>query len=320
MAKSKNHMIGLVLGSAELRAAQLSADSPKPRATASGRIALPAGLITDGVITDVSALASLIEQLLRSQGFSGGPLLVGIKGQHVLLRMATFPKVPDDKIKNAILYQAQQFIPVPVGDLVLDYVLCGDLPNADPPSVNVLLVGAKRVFLDGVIEAVRIAGRELVDIDSAQLALVRAASSVSDDLQEPSLLAEADAEAISMTICRGDTILMTRTVPLPAQLLQSGLQDSLSLDQNAREALVAQLILDIGASVRYFSAQRGEAVRSVRLTGSYDNLEQISQSVGERLEIPTRVFAPYSSLEGADPRRYAACISLALRGMGGETR
>jgi type IV pilus assembly protein PilM len=319
MAKSRNkRVIGLVLGSAEMRAAELAADSGKMRVTAFGRLPLPAGLISDGLISDIPAAAALLGQLLKTRGFSGAPLLIGVKNQNVLLRMATFPKVPEDRMRNAILYQAQQFIPVAVNELVLDYVLCGEVPDSDPPAVNVLLVGAKKAFLDHVIEVVRLAGRSLTDIDSAQLALVRAASAQNGRAQDPILLADVDRESVSMTIYRGETVLMTRTVALPAQFLQAaGQEDPLPLDEGALEALCAQLVLDIGASVRYFATQRNEAVDSVLLTGIYDKMDRIALHAQEQLGISTRVFSPYPALAGVDTLRYAACISLALRGLEG---
>ena len=52
-----------------------------------------------------------------------GVVVLGVNNENVIMRYATFPKVPDDKLKSVISMQAQDFIPVPVSELGLDFVV-----------------------------------------------------------------------------------------------------------------------------------------------------------------------------------------------------
>jgi type IV pilus assembly protein PilM len=290
--KNKNkRAIGLMLNSAEIRAAEISGGVHQPKVTAFGRMPLPPGLILDGMLTDIPKASSLLGQLLKNGGFSGAPIFVGVKNQNVLLRMASFPKVPPDKMRNAVLFQAQQFIPVPVSELVLDYVTCGDVPDSDPPMVNALLVGGKKDFLDGIIDWVQAGGRTLRDIDSGVLASVRAVIASESDSRQTLLFADVDRETISMSILPGqyDTDGSHRTAHSPASSAFIRSRYGAAIDGQAEEALASQLASDIGASIRYFVTQRDTSLDGVRLTGSLDKIEQIARRTGDLLGEQIRV-------------------------------
>ncbi|MEG1774592.1 MAG: pilus assembly protein PilM, partial [Oscillospiraceae bacterium] len=120
--RRKKHSIGLVLDAMELRAIELSGTPECFEVCAQGCVTLPQGLVVDGTITDLAAMEVILKQLFRDGDFSRAPLLFGIKNQNILLRLANFPKVPEEKLRQAILLQAQQFIPIPISELVLDCV------------------------------------------------------------------------------------------------------------------------------------------------------------------------------------------------------
>ncbi len=190
--------------------------------------------------------------------------------------MASFPKVPSEKMRNAVLFQAQQFIPVPDSELVLDYVLCGDIPNSDSPMVNVLLVGGKkgfprsgyRVGSDGRPQPLAIKTRGF----SLRCAAVMAAKPTG---KQTLLFADVDCETISMTICRGETILMVRTVPLTAQFSQpaADAHPTQALDEQTDEAIASQVASDISASIRYFATSGTKLSKACVLTGTLGQIE-----------------------------------------------
>jgi putative nucleotidyltransferase with HDIG domain len=104
------------------------------------------------------------------------PIVVGVNNENVIMRYATFPKVPDDKLRGVVTMQAQDFIPVPVSELGLDFVVIDETTDDDDqPALNVLLIGARKLMLDNLIQNIEESKLEVVDIDSSFLAWCRVA-------------------------------------------------------------------------------------------------------------------------------------------------
>ena len=90
------------------------------------------------------------------------------------------PKLLD----NAVSFRAQEVLPIPLEDAVLDYHVLSESVDAEgQPSRRVLLVVAYRDLVDRYIDACRKAGLEVVGIDLEAFALLRALAEPSSDLQ-----------------------------------------------------------------------------------------------------------------------------------------
>ena len=63
------------------------------------------------------------------------------------MRFASFPKVPEDKIRSMIYFQAQEYMPVSIEELELDYVVVSEKKTEEGEFINVVLVGQERKCL-----------------------------------------------------------------------------------------------------------------------------------------------------------------------------
>ena len=336
MAKGKKaNAVGIIIDAAQIRAVELSGSKKAPAVAAFGWVPMPEGLMRDGIITDISRAAELLDDLWKDSGFSDAPWIVGAKNQNVLMRLAAFPRAADDKMDNIIRFQAQQAIPIPVSELVLDYLLCDELTEDGRPMINALLVGAKQDFVQNVIALAKATRHTIGDIDVSLLAALRTATSLSVASEEVFLLADVDYETVSMLICRGRTVLMTRTVPLPPTFLEqahkrrqlavamTGNSADSRLDNGedgvlaeATRLLAGQLTEDIRASISFFSTQHSVNVEKIVLCGPMAALDDVAQQVAMEFYIPVEAPQPYQELLQVDPRYYANCVSLAIRGLG----
>lgn len=314
MKNNKQAAIGLCFDTAEVRAVEVSL-APSPRAVACGCASLPEGLIKEGLIADTAAFAKIVTELLQSRGFSDAPVVLGAKGENMLLRSATFPKVPEDKLRKAVMLQAQQFLPVPVRELVLDFVPCGDTEQEGRQLAEVLLVGAKRTYIDNLLEMAKKSGRELLDIDSAQLASVRSCSGLYGQ-DEPCLLAEVDHDSISIAFVKADRILLTRSVKMDKGQHFYGDNEALTLEE--ADDLTEALEDNLRTSLRYFgNLYPGELIDRALLFGPLPGLKEIVQAVGEELKISITVPGHCACSEGISPDnlyKYMTCVGLAARG------
>ena len=99
--------------------------------------------------------------------------------------------------RNAIRFRAQETLPIPIDEAVLDYQVLGEGVGEDgQPTKRILLVVAYRELIDRYVDACRKAGITLVGIDLEAFALFRA-------LQAPQEGVGTDASAALVAVAIG---------------------------------------------------------------------------------------------------------------------
>lgn len=167
--------IGLDIGTDHVRAAQLKPSGAGYALTAYGLVDIPMGAVVEGEIVDVEAVGSAIKELWRRSGFKGKDVTIGVSNQKVVVRLIDLPYMERAELQGAIQYQAQDYIPIPIEDAILDFQIIGDyMTPADEHMMEVLLVAAQRDMIGSAVSAVEAAGLKLSAIDVTSFAIVRA--------------------------------------------------------------------------------------------------------------------------------------------------
>jgi len=167
--------VGLDIGTDHVRAAQLKSSGSGLLLTAYGYVNVPMGSVVEGEIVDPDAVSSAIRELWRSANVHGKDVTVGVSNQKVVVRLIDLPFMERDELEGAIQYQAQDYIPIPVEDAILDFHIIGDyMTPADEHMMEVLLVAAQRDMIASTVAAVEGAGLRLAQIDLTSFAIVRA--------------------------------------------------------------------------------------------------------------------------------------------------
>src|SRR4051812_14301744 len=113
-------VIGLDIGTNAVRVADVEFnDTIVLRAF--GQVALPLDAMREGEVLDPAAVTAAIQRLWRELGLKKGEVRVGIAGPRVIVRTVDLPSMPDADLASAIRFQAQELIPIPLDDAVLDF-------------------------------------------------------------------------------------------------------------------------------------------------------------------------------------------------------
>lgn len=167
--------VGLDIGTDHIRVAQLKPTSAGFQLTTYGSIAVPFGSVVEGEIVDGESVSAALRELWKRAGVHNKEVCIGVSNQKVVVRLIDLPFMEKDELEGAIKYQAQDYIPIPIEDAILDFQIIGDyMTPADEHMMEVLLVAAQRGMIDSAVAAVENAGLKLAQIDVTAFALVRA--------------------------------------------------------------------------------------------------------------------------------------------------
>jgi len=167
--------VGLDIGTDHVRAAVLKSSGSPPTLAAYGRVDVPMGAVVDGEIVDPAAVSTAIRELWRQPGIKGRDVITGVSNQKVIVRLVDLPFMERDELQGAIQYQAQDYIPIPVEEAILDFQIIGDyMTGSDEHMMEVLLVAAQRDTVESTVAAIEGAGLRPASIDVTSFAIVRA--------------------------------------------------------------------------------------------------------------------------------------------------
>ncbi len=136
-------------------------------------MALPADTMRDGEVLDEVALSDALRELFSESGMSKR-VRVGVANQRTVLRTLELPPVTDTKeLAAAVNFQAQDQVPMPLSNAVLDFHPLGIVDTPGGLRQRVVLVAAQRDMIERLVAAVRRAGLSPEGVDLSAFALIR---------------------------------------------------------------------------------------------------------------------------------------------------
>ena len=313
-----NSAIGIEYNSHEVRAVELEKNANGSYVIkAFGREIYGNNVTANGIISDGGLFTVALNDLITRGGFrNDAPVVVGVNNENVIMRYATFPKVPDDKLRNVITMQAQDFIPVPVSELGLDFVVIDEtIDDDDQPALNVLLVGARTMMLQNIIQSFENSKLEIVDIDSSFLAWCRIAIDEAKDDETFGFLNLTD-DVLDFVAIADKEIKMVRSINIPDRAMievKKAFNDPEELTSLELETIADLLYSELSSSINYFQMQTGFIMNSVIFKAATELEERILEKLNEKSYVPLTIPKFYSEYSTAsfDASDYAGCISLA---------
>src|SRR5271165_5784052 len=134
---------------------------------------LPADAVREGEVVDEADLSRVLRELFSSERFTKR-VRVGVANQRTVMRTLELPPMTDRKeLAAAVQFQAQDQVPMPLSNAVLDFHPLGIVDTPAGPRQHVVLVAAQRDMIEHLLGAVRGAGLQPVGIDLSAFALIR---------------------------------------------------------------------------------------------------------------------------------------------------
>lgn len=198
---------------------------------------LPGDIVREGEVLDVAVLAETLRELFDHSQLDRHVRL-GVANQRTVLRVLELPPVTDRKeLAAAVRFQAEDQVPMPLNNAVLDFQPLGVIETPGGPRQRVVLVAAQRDMIERLLAAVREAGLRADGVDLSAFALIRALyrRGQSDDGR---VLYLNVGGLTNMAIAEATTCQFTRVVSggLEAMAIEVAERRQMSLDQ-ARELL-----------------------------------------------------------------------------------
>jgi type IV pilus assembly protein PilM len=323
--------VGLKIGSSQLAAARVS-NNGSAELLQLAREPLAQGVVVAGELREPDALADALKAFFSKHKLPRKNVRLGIASNRIGVRIFDVLGIDDDKqLANAIHFRAQEALPIPLDEAVLDYrVLETTVDGEGRPVKRVLLVVAYRDLVERYISACKKAGIGLAGIDLEAFALLRSLAAP-HDRGAAAMVAVAighDRSTFAVTdgrICEFTRVLEWGGWSLNIALARAldtapseveGVKRAMSLDTDmqiegltpeqsaaALDAVRRQLqsfARELVSSLQFYQNQPGSlAIGSIVITGGTAHLPGLAIELERLIGVPVQIGDPLARLKVA---------------------
>lgn len=287
------NFFALDIGTSAIRLVQLKGGNEYSKSlVAYGSIDAKSNASKSDSAADQTDLAANIKKLIKESGVSSRNVVVGIPSDETFITVVDVPKVDKKELGQSIMYQAEQFIPIPKEEAQIDWALLGDSPK-DPAMYEVLLASAHKGFAEKRLDLLESIGLNVVAIEPDSVAMSRALSPKLKEGEENKgvVIIDIGSRSTDIIVTLGGGVRLARSINQSSMNgFVTAAKQSLAIDDaqarqfvmkfgldktklegqifRALEPTVGQLLAEINKSITFFKDRYQNAeITKIMVTG-----------------------------------------------------
>ena len=311
-----------------------------------GSAPLPKGVIIGDAITDHATFQHMVTGLLQKPQFGKvgtRHVVTNLPETKSFVRVIQIPKMSEAEAEGAVPFEAENFIPLPIDQVYLDWQKVSDAGD----KMNILIIASPKEFVDLHLSALEKCGLVPVALEVESQSCQRCL--VAPDSQETSLIVDMSEMRSSLIMVETGALQFTSTIPIAGSSLTEALARALGVSTAKAELIKQKVGLDNTAEypnvrttlmpvlnnfveeikniLRFHNEHSTSTVAKIILTGGTSMLkglpDYLQASLADVPGLKVELGNPWLNVPGSktgalDPglsQSYSTAIGLALRGI-----
>lgn len=333
----------LDIGTTAVRVVQLTGGNGSWSLVNYGSVPVDIKISNSDAPQDQKKLGEVIMTAVGQSGIRARDVVLGIPSDKMFTTVIQLPEMPANELATTIKYQAEQYIPMSLSEVQVDWALLGKAVD-DPSKNEILLTSAQNSFTEARLDLVEGLGFNVVAIEPDQLAITRAL--LPAQRTDACVIVEVGDFTTDIVLAYGDAPRLMRSLPTgmqglvktasqnlsikPEQAVQFILKFGLQQDKlegqvfRALQGTVDQLVGEVEKSVKFFQTKYPSVpVGSVIVSNYGVTIAGLSDYLGQQLGLRTELGNPWQRVQvsasdqvNLQPlsSQFATAIGLAQRG------
>ena len=310
-------LFGLDIGTSSVKVMQIANVGKHQQITGYGVTSYDQAAVNDGVIVDPELLARATKELFEKHligEITTNRAALSIPVARTYNRVMNLPSMSHKDLDEAVRLEAEQYIPVPIDDLYIDYNITAESKE----GFELLAVAAPKKIIDSYIAYTDLLGFDVSIIETTISASSRLVAHSERD-QIPTILIDFGSVSVDITIFDkqlivtgtvaggGDTFteLISKKLDVSNQVAHTiktkyGLSVSKKQKdiQDALSPILNSLTKEIKKMIRYYDDRTGSEgkISQIITMGGGANMPGLSELITDELRLPTRMCNPWVNL------------------------
>lgn len=311
--------VGLDIGSKSIKIVELSKTKDKWDLKASGIVGYKGNSpdkTTDA--RELGVLAGTIKKLHAEAKIGSKEVAISLPEPQVYTRVVKFPLLTDSEISSAVRWEAEQYIPIPVDEAIIQHEIIERRQDVSPPQALVLLVAAPKELVQKYAKLVESSGLKLVAVETELMSLVRALAPEDQTV----MIVDFGATSTDIAIAKNTQLSFSRSIPTAGEAFTRAVAQGLGVEMQQAEEYkrkyglqqtqlegkvggvinpVFRMVADeMKKSIHFYQVdEKGEMPRSVILSGGTAGMPEVASTLTKMLGIEVVVGNPFSKVNVA---------------------
>lgn len=343
-------MFGFDMGNRTVKVVQLAPHGHAKKVLGYGQVSFPASIVVEGIISDPDLLAEHVKPLLAGKAvgkITARRVAASLPMGKIFTRTIKLPVMSENDLQQAVHFEAEQYIPVPINDLYLDYQVTGRSKDAKTTQehLDINLVATPRAIVDSYIKLFDRLGLEVDSIETSLDAVTRALK-VKAAPATPALVLDFGSRSADVAVFK-NALIVSSSISLGGDDLTESLVGKLGisaaeateikfkfgltsgdLQTKIKAALKDQLqtvVTEAKKVMKYYQDQGKDRaqLKSLLLCGGTAGMPGLAEYLKKELGIEVTVINPWTQVDlgrlkpinKRDVAAYTTAVGLAGRGM-----
>ena len=254
----KPDVFGLDISDSSLKIAKLKRKKGFLNLASFAKKDIAPGVIKDGEIQDEKSLSSVIAELVvktTGEKLKTKYVVASLPEEKSFLQVIQLPKMSDEELKKSVRFEAENYIPLPIDDVYLDFRVIQPFRN-HLDHVDVLIAALPKKIVDPYVASIKQAGLMPVAMEIESQAVSRAL--VKNEISPfPILLIDFGATRTSFIVFAGYSLRFTSSITVSAQNLTDSISKVMGVNVLEAERLKQKYGLDIGKKISFKKKLKG---------------------------------------------------------------
>lgn len=324
---SNSNVFGLDIGFETLKLCELNKSRSSAKIVGMTDFVITERILEKDRIKNLSVTANMIKEARRSakpHPIKATNIITALPETFVFSKTIGLPRMSPKELNTAVPNEAAQYLPIPLGDVYLDYQLLSDHP--DEPVMDILVAAAPKKLVNDYVEMAKMADLELVALETKPIATGRAI--IPEKSKIGILIIHLGTEITRISIWDKGNIKLVTTVPVGKnQLLnqaQSGdpsikdikkVKITAAKDSTPLDSVLNSVVDEVIESIRYYQNRtyKPSKIEQIYLSGSGAEASGLVQYINQKIKIKTDIAQPLLLKKEKISPEFITAFGLALR-------
>jgi type IV pilus assembly protein PilM len=335
-------IFGLDIGRSSLKVMQLHGIGGKPEIVGYGTVDFDTKALSEGVIAQPSIIAEALHDLFENRLYgeiNTRRVAMALPGYRTFTRSIQLPKLGDAEQSEAVQLEVEQYVPMPLEELYLDYSVTAQTPESN----EIFVVAVPKKIVDSYLELATKLGLEPILIEPTMTAGARF---FARDKHSDVTSVIIDFGSLTATISIYEkTILATSTVSAGGLVFTEAIRTMLGVSHDeagdiktkfgldvsryqkkiaeALEPSLGKVVTEVRRMLRFYEEHYGggKPIGQIVTLGGGANMPGLSDYLTNALKVPVRThehpwavfeYGHLQQPEEADRLMYATVAGLSL--------
>lgn len=334
--------VGIDIGSESIKITEVEKNGEKYSLKAFGIVGYKGKSVNN--MTDEKEFAGIAQILMKLKNeakVKSDDVAVALPEALVSTSKIDFPNLTDQEIASAVKWEAEQHIPFPIDEAIVQHEIIERDNSVSPPKVSVLLVAAARNLVQKYVRIIELAKMAPIYVETELIALARSLAPT----EGVSLVMDMGASSTDMALCKNGVVVFSRSIPTAGQAFTRSVAQGLGIQiaqaeqykraygfstnqlegkiKAALDPVFMSIVDEVKKAVRFYQTeQSGSAPSSIIVSGGTAGLPHIIPYLSKSLGMEVLIANPFGKVDVKEEDKkqvapysplYAVSLGLAMR-------